>query len=86
MASTTKETADAYNNKWVKRDFRQFRNLNKQLQAENKQQTDLLALAKEEMDAQAIENKRLKEALAYIELHANNNLIQGAARKALKGK
>lgn len=33
------------------------------LQAENKRQAGLLVLAKEQMDAQAIENKRLKKAI-----------------------
>lgn len=32
------------------------------------------------------ENKRLREALQYIELHARNNLVQSTAREALKEK
>lgn len=33
-----------------------------------------------------VENERLRLALGDVELHANNNLVQGIARKALQEK
>ena len=69
-----------------------------QLQAENEQQADFMALSKKEMDAFQTENERLKEALEeasrdfyYIhchseDAHTDSYTFMGKVDEALKGK
>lgn len=54
------------------------------LQAENKQQADLLVLAKEEMDAQATEIKRLKELIVGATLDYGYANGWGATPKLIR--
>lgn len=74
MADTTKETADAYNNKWVKRDLEQLRNQVEQLQTEKKENVIVFKRIRERNDQLQAEKKG--NDIVFKQIREQNDRLQ----------